>query len=280
MTTNHVQELQPGHGLYAFFLNAQGRILSDVRLFCGEDSFLLDTEPALARPLFEHIDRYIIADDVTLTDETGTYTVIAIEGPAAEEAVTRLSWPAPTLAYSFASKGALESYRVSYTGAPGWWISVSVPERDAALQALRASGLAEASRDAVETVRIENGRALYGVDFAESSIPHETQLMHALHFSKGCYLGQEIVERVRSRGHVNRTLQRLVIAAGQAPSRGTKILAGDKEAGEITSAAFSPAQGKSVALAVVRGEFIRGNAALTVNGAEAQVAGPPLTPSS
>ncbi len=86
MTTNHVQQLKPGEGCYAFFLNAQGRILGDVNLFCFEDHFLLDTEPETRHKLFEHLDRYIIADDVTLTDETDRMATIAIEGPEAAQA--------------------------------------------------------------------------------------------------------------------------------------------------------------------------------------------------
>ena len=82
MTTQDVQSLTPGHGCYAFFLNAQGRILGDVNVFCREDCFLLDTEPETRQKLFDHIDRYIIADDVTLEDDTGEMATIAIEGPA------------------------------------------------------------------------------------------------------------------------------------------------------------------------------------------------------
>src|SRR5271168_5291981 len=93
MTTNHVQQLKPGDGCYAFFLNAQGRILGDVNLFCLEDHFLLDTEPETRHKLFEHLDRYIIADDVTLTDETDRLSTIAIEGPEAPAILTKIGAP-------------------------------------------------------------------------------------------------------------------------------------------------------------------------------------------
>src|SRR5713226_4824337 len=100
MTTNHVQQLKPGDGCYAFFLNAQGRILADANIFCFEDHFLLDTEPETARKLFEHLDRYIIADDVTLTDETATTATLAIEGPQADRAVRALGVTPPENDYA------------------------------------------------------------------------------------------------------------------------------------------------------------------------------------
>ena len=90
MTTNHVQQLEPGGGCYAFFLNAQGRILSDVNLLCRGQDFLLDTEPETHPALLAHLDRYIIADDVTLEDITARMATIAVEGP---RAARRLSWP-------------------------------------------------------------------------------------------------------------------------------------------------------------------------------------------
>src|SRR5437868_9801799 len=90
MTTQHVEQMKPGEGAYAFFLNAQGRILGDVNLFCFEDSFLLDTEPETRQKLFEHLDRYIIADDVTLEDQTNETATIAIEGPQAPALLAQL----------------------------------------------------------------------------------------------------------------------------------------------------------------------------------------------
>ena len=81
MTTNHVEQMKPGDGIYVFFLNAQGRILADAFLLCFEDHFLLDTDPETRRPIFEHLDRYIIADDVTLTDITGRNVFAGPRGP-------------------------------------------------------------------------------------------------------------------------------------------------------------------------------------------------------
>ncbi|MEK7404792.1 MAG: glycine cleavage T C-terminal barrel domain-containing protein, partial [Acidobacteriota bacterium] len=122
------------------------------------------------------------------------------------------------------------------------------------------------------TVRLEFGRPRYGEDISDKYLPQETQLLHAVHFNKGCYLGQEIVERVRSRGMVHRLLVRLAIDAVEPPEAGTKITAGEREVGEITSAAFSPAAGKVLALGYVRLGEIGADAPLAAGGHAAEIA--------
>lgn len=101
MTTNQVQSLRPGQGCYLFFLNAQGRILGDANLFCFEDHLLLDTEPETRQKIFEHLDRYIIADDVTLEDETETTAAIAVEGPQAEAVLRAFGADVPSEPHSW-----------------------------------------------------------------------------------------------------------------------------------------------------------------------------------
>lgn len=134
---------------------------------------------------------------------------------------------------------------------------------------LGASGIPEARLAETETVRLENGRARYGIDFSEANIPQETQLLHAVHTNKGCYLGQEIVERVRSRGHVNRLLTQLELDTPTPPARGTKVQSGESSVGEISSAAYSPAAGCALAFAIVRAESLQ--TSLTVDGVSARV---------
>ena len=258
MCTNNIEQLSPGQGLYAFFLNAQGRVLADANIFALEDSLLIDTEGATRAKLYQHIDQYIIADDVTLEDLSDHMLTMAEEGPRAADLFAKIGLASGAFAISTFGDGYVG--RVSRTGLPG--IRFYFPS-----WALGFDDIEDADEQAVETVRLENGRPIYGVDFGEAQIAHETRQMHALHFSKGCYLGQEIVERVRSRGHVNRMLARLTIESQQAPERGAKVLAGEKVAGEVTSAAFSPALNKVVALGILRTEMIAGP--LTVSGAPA-----------
>jgi glycine cleavage system aminomethyltransferase T len=122
MTTNHVQQLKPGEGCYAFFLNAQGRILGDVNLLCFEDHFLLDTEPETHTKLFEHLDRYIIADDVTVEDRTDRMATIALEGPHAEHVLAKLDAPLPAPEYASAKWGDRVIARINSTGSNGFFI--------------------------------------------------------------------------------------------------------------------------------------------------------------
>jgi aminomethyltransferase len=263
MTTNHVEQLAPGQGLYAFFLNAQGRVLADVILLCRDDDLLLSVEPEVREKIYRHLDKFIIADDVTLEDVTEATSEIALEGPGSGEALRAAGAAPPDAPYSFTRWGDRMVVKASATGAEGY--RVIGPRGDTAWLA----GIAEATAEDVLAARLEHGAPRYGDDITEAHIAHETRQLHALHFNKGCYLGQEIVERVRSRGHVNRLLLPLRIEGDAPPARGTKIMAGGKEAGEITSAAFSPAERCVRALGYVRAEHRA--AELSAGGAPARV---------
>lgn len=218
LTTNHVQEMRPGDVRYAFFLTAQGRILSDVNIVCRAEDFLLDVEPEVREQVYGHIDHYIIADDVQLEDITATTTCIGVEGPDAMQ-----------YAMQYATANAVP---LTVTGEPGFRLY-----EDSGLKAK----LPQAGEDDVRTVRLEHGKPRYGDEITAATLPQETNLPQALHFQKGCYLGQEIVERIRSRGHVNKVL---------APFRSvTPVTQGDTvPEGEVVSAAFSPALQQTVGL--------------------------------
>ena len=134
---------------------------------------------------------------------------------------------------------------------------------------LTGAGVPHADIATADTVRVENARPRYGVDITETTLPQETQITNAVHASKGCYIGQEIVERVRSRGHVNKMIAPLDIQTSEPPAPGTKIESDGKEVGVITSAAYSPRRNHVVALGNVRAEAIGGP--LSVQGASASV---------
>jgi tRNA-modifying protein YgfZ len=252
MTTNHVQQLIPGSGCYAFFLNAQGRILADVNLFCFEDHFLLDTEPETRRKLFEHLDRYIIADDVTLNDETDLVATISLEGPEAAQVLAKLGAPIPETLYSTATWGTSTIARVDSTGSGGFFIFAPIDNKPHVVELLKSAGALAASPEDARIVRIEHGHPRYGEEITERFLVQETGQLQAVHFNKGCYLGQEIVERVRSRAQIHRILRHLEIDSSEVPPTGTKLKSGDADAAEIISAAFSPALNKVVAMAYVR----------------------------
>jgi folate-binding protein YgfZ len=261
MVTNHVEQLGPGQGCYAFFLNAQGRILGDMNLLCFEDSFLLGTEPETRRSSYEHLDKYIIADDVTLEDVTEQTTELGIEGPKSGEVLAALGAPLPGEPWSHAAWGERVVARLSATGAPGFAIIGARQEHGLLVRLIESAGAVAAGPAEARVVRLENGRPRYGEDITDKHLPQETQQLHAVHFNKGCYLGQEIVERIRSRGGVHRFLVRLAIDAQDPPAPGTAIEAAGKVVGEVTSAAFSPDAGRVVGLGYVRlGEAPAGTA--------------------
>lgn len=272
--TNHVQGLQPGQGCYAFFLNAQGRILADAHILAREQEIMLDTEPETRHSLREHIDAYIIMDDVTVEDASDEYSQIAVEGPASAAVLQACGLPILTEenAHTAWQEGWIARY--SATGLPGFRVFAPTHQQQEILTMLYGAGAHQAKQDDVHTARVQQGRPRYGEDFTNAHLPQETRLMNALHFSKGCYLGQEIVERVRSRGHVNKLLCHLQITSDVAPVRGTAVEMDGKPVGEITSAAWIEQQEASLALGYVRTEAVRAGAALTASSALVQVLAP------
>ncbi len=228
MSTNQVQALKPGECCHTFFLNAQGRILADAWVVCQAEWLLLDTEPAAKDLLFAHLDKFIIADDVTLEDVTLQLSAIGVEGPLAE------AWPDafPISAIS------LQGWRAYTDDAEGLWRSLErFPEADA---------------EALELVRLENGYPRCGVDILDTHLVQETGRMESVSFTKGCYLGQEIVERVRSRGAVHRHLRALRVAGQTVPVAMSELMVGEAKVGFVTSAAYSERLGEVVALGMVK----------------------------
>jgi len=275
MATQHVQQMKPGEGGYAFFLNAQGRILGDANLFCFEDYFLLDTEPDTRAKIFEHLDRYIIADDVTLADESASTATIGIEGPESTPVLEKLGAPVPEAAYATKSWGDRIVARVNSTGEPdstaGFQVVLSADQKPKFLEELAQAGVVQASPEEARVVRIEHGRPRYGEEITERYLVQETGQLQAVHFNKGCYLGQEIVERVRSRAQIHRVLRRLEIETGNLPQAGLKFSTNGTDAGEIASSAYSPALHKTVALAYMRTAFAEPGTEVTVGESQAKV---------
>jgi folate-binding protein YgfZ len=239
--SNEVKKMTPGMGSYAFLLSPQGRIQADMNLFCLADHFLIDTEPELREKVAQHIRRYIIADQVELENVTEATAAIAVEGPGAERIRPAAG------GYSIAP--------FSLTGQPGYRIYCSAEQKAAIIRDLESGGAAPATAEDARAVRIENGKPRYGEDIRETSLVQETQQLQAVSFTKGCYIGQEIVERVRAQGHVNKKLVRIEFEAAEPVAPGTKLTAAGAEVGEVTSSVNSPQSGKVIALGVVRTQF-------------------------
>ena len=252
MTTNHIQQLTPGAGCYAFFLNDKGRILSDANIFCRPDHFLLDLEPETREKIYQHLDHFIIADDVTLEDATPAIATIAVEGPKSAAILQSAGAPVPEAEYSTADWDSRVVARLSSTGSGGFFIFAPTAEKPALISQIESAGAVAADSEAFRVVRLEHGKPRYGEDFSERFLAQEANQPHALHFSKGCYLGQEIVERVRSRGQIHRVLMPLVLDTKLPPEPGARLNIGETRGAEITSAAYSPALDKVVALAYIR----------------------------
>lgn len=267
MSTNDVKNLAPEGGLYAFFLNDKGRILGDAYIYNLGESLLLDTEAETAEKLRDHLDRYIIADDAELSDETDRWAAIEVAGPEAVVGAEKLGLPVPGAQYGAREWAGGWVARIASTG-EGVRVCMKTEKKDEFIAQLQAAQIPSASAEEARMVRLENGVPRYGEDISERYLVQETNAMHGVHTNKGCYLGQEIVERVRSRGQVHRLLMPIRLEGSQAPAPGTKLMAEDKAVGEISSAVYSPALGEVAALAYVRTEAADAKPELVVAGCE------------
>jgi glycine cleavage system T protein len=287
MVSNDVKSLQPGQGTYATLLNPQGHILADMRIFAAGDVLLVDTDADLRPKLMSALSRYIIADKVEL--EPLSWGALGIEGPTSRgllEKTLHIELPALNEFGHFAENFAgfpVRVVRASNTGEEGFevWVGPKGMEGlwGAACGQAPTYGTLPCGTEALELLRIEAGIARYGSELAEDTLPLEAGLLGALSFTKGCYVGQEIVERARSRGHVNWKLVGLLVDSSAPPAAGEKLVASGKEIGEITSSCVSPSIGKTIAMAYVRREVAEAGVALTLaSGASAQVTQLPFYP--
>lgn len=272
LTTTHIQEMQPGQGKYCFFLTAQGRILADANLLCFSNYLLIDTERETRERLLRHIHHYLMADDVELEYATQKTFALALEGPEAGAFLRRAGAPTPEGEGAHVEWDGITVARVSCTGAEGFRFYGPAERGHKAREKLVAAGAILASAEDARTVRIEHMVPRYGEDITETTLAQETGISRALYFQKGCYLGQEIVERIRSRTDVKRVLTGL---EGEAVlSVGAEVVAGGAKVGKVTSAAWSPGQEQAVAIAMLRvGESAAGTQ-VEVDGAPATVRRP------
>ena len=272
MSTNDIEKLSPGEGIQTLFLNGQGHIQADVRVFVAGDHVLLDCDARRRETLPLHLEKFIVMDDVALEDMGASLAAIAVEGPRAEQVakqLTEVTLPPPG-ELTHVRSGRARIARSSITGAAGLWFVVPAEERDEWIRRLESAGALAADEEARQTVRVENGIPLEGVDYPDKTIPQQADRLEAVSFTKGCYLGQEIVERVRSRGNLRRRLERVEVDSNEPPPADSPVFLGEKEVGRLTSPAFSPTMGRVLAFALLRSEAAHGET-LTVDGRKVRV---------
>ena len=276
MITNNIRDLPAGHGNYNFLLNAQGRILGDLYVYHRGDYHLVETARWQAPKLMETLKRYIIMDDVELTDTSDKLTAIGVQGPRAREILRDAGFNFADLEPLQVQDIAWNDIGLSITRMAGdvsqtYEIWVAPANAGAVWDVVIKAGAQPVGTEALEMFRLAAGIPRYGQDISERYLPQETDQMQALNFNKGCYIGQEIVERIRSRAMLHRKLTGLVVD-GPPPEPGAKIQFEGKEMGEITSAVVVPSSSgdRTLALGYLRIEALQTGVELRVNGAPAQ----------
>ncbi len=283
MLSNNIRDLQPGHGVYAFVLNPQGHILGDLNIYNRGDDFVLETDAVQADRLYPHLKRFIIMDQVEFKPAEG-WTAIGLQGPQVEQTLRAAGVELPALQL-------LQLSDVKFGGTPAtlvrgdhplspnyelWLAGDQVPTL---WDALVKAGATPTGAEALEVARIAAGIPRYGQDIRERDLPQETGQVRALSFTKGCYIGQEIVERIRARGSLHRGFIGFRMVEGPLPAPGSKVQAAGKDVGEITSAAMLPAQESEIAVALgyLRKEASTPGTNVEIGASKAQVETLPFT---
>lgn len=287
MTTNNIRDLGVGQGVYAFLLNPQGHILGDIFAYNRGDSIAIDTDIGQVEKILATFDHFIIMDDVEVANLSEQLTALGIAGPKCREVLTAAGFAIPEM--QPLQVKAMTWHGMECTLVRGEdleqdsyeiWLA---PESVRVLwDALLAAGATPVGSEALELERIVSGIPRYGVDIRERDLPQETEQARALNFNKGCYVGQEIVERIRSRGAVHRKFTGFVVEGRAQIAAGAKIVGGEKEVGEVTSAASLQLAGhdKTLALGYIRREVGVPGREVTIGGARAIVAALPFVDSA
>lgn len=276
LLTHDIPALQPGMGCYSAWLTPQGRMLTDLHVLEAGDMMLLDVPADQLEPTLRRLDQFLFSEDVQFADLTGSLRAVWLHGPDAaaiiEHAIGGLSdvggWAGYRNARGEFGGAPVVVARIDQLGVPGFCVYVSAADESRLLAAFHEAGAPRLSGEMLEAARIEAGYPVFGVDMTDDTIPLEAGIeSRAISFTKGCYVGQEVIIRVLHRGHgrVAKKLMALRID-GELPARGTKVFAGEREAGTVTSAARSPRHG-TIALAYLHRDFLTPGAVVQVDTA-------------
>lgn len=275
--TNDVQKLATGQGCYAALVSAKGRVECDLNIYALADELLLDFEPGLTTKLSARFDHYIVADDVQIVDVAPYYGLFSVQGPRAAEVVQALGvFPTlpdrafglvhvsePSLGELYLCRRPRCSWPSAAGGIPGFDLFIPTDALgmvfDKVVAAARQVGGRAVGWSAVESRRIEGGVPRFGADIDETNLAPEAGdafVAHAINYAKGCYIGQEVIARIRTYGQVAKALRglRFVEAGLPLPAKGDKVFKDGKEVGVLTSVLHSTAVKAVIALAYVRRE--------------------------
>ena len=281
LLTNDIEALTAGTGCYSAWLTPQGRMLTDMHVLESGDMMLLDVPADQLQSTLQRLDQFLFSEDVQLADLAGSLRAVWVHGPSAPAIVERVihglsgvgDWPDYRNARAEFNGAAAVVARVDQLGVPGLCSYVAPAEERALLAALHAAGAVPADAAALEAARIEAGYPIFGVDMTEDTIPLEAGIEErAISFTKGCYVGQEVIIRVLHRGH-GRVAKRLMALRieGPAPAPGAKLFAGGREVGAVTSAAGSPRHG-AIAMGYLHRDFVAPGTSVEVDAAGGRAA--------
>jgi folate-binding protein YgfZ len=285
--TNNIRDVQPGQGVPSLLLNPQGHIMADLEVYGLADKLLVVTHAMIRERTAATLDKFIIMDDVVMEDVTEQLGVVSIEGPLSSKIISSLGGPALELLSELSHMETqiagvcCRIVRRSPGGVPGAEFITSresLPKLwQALVDATRVNNGGSIGYDALSALRLEAGIPWFGYDFDETTLPHEAGLENShISYTKGCYTGQEIVERVRSRGHVNRKRVGILFSSETIPATKTPLKVGDAEVGFVTRAAFSNALERPIGMAYVRREHNSVGTKLSWSGGEAEVVALPI----
>lgn len=283
ISSNNIQALESGRGTLALLLNPQGHILAELEVYALPDKLLVLSHAALRERTAATLKKYVIGSHVQIDDQTDRMGSLAVEGPRAMELVAEACGTAigdlPEMSVVESAVDGVPCYLLkrSHFGKPG--AELIAPREGLValwrklLAGVQARGGESIGMAALNALRLEAGVPWFPADFNDAMIPHEAAIENThISFNKGCYTGQEIVERVRSRGHVNRKRVLLTFSTTTPPAPGTKLRAGGAEVGYVTSAAFSPAAGTAIGMGYVRREQLAPGSVVEFDGGTATVA--------
>jgi folate-binding protein YgfZ len=274
LLTNDVSQLKENSGQHSALLNSKARVLADLHLYSQTDSLLIDTGESPASHVKEILDRFVITEDVQIIDATSDLVQMTVQGPKSSEAIKQvLGVEAHDLKlFEQRSLGPSSIIARDRTGQSGYDMILPVLEAEPVWQGFLLNGgeigLNPVGSRALEILRLEAGYPRYAADMDENTIVLEAGFKDALNFTKGCYLGQEVVARATHIGRVNKQLVGLQVETKDPVPPRSKLMSDGREAGFITSAAFSPGLGKVASLGYANREFAKEGTKVKVQSGE------------